>query len=147
MQIHELNTFVGTPGSGDYLAIDDGDETFKVGADNLGVTTQMTQAEAEAGTSTQPRVITPKVLHDYVETKEIKSVSKRVSTDNAGNVTLFGGQTVNVLAVVDTNSPAPVCFSPFHGYGNTYAKAFLAGGSTPAYAINVSDIDVTIYYL
>ena len=90
MQIHELNTFVGTPGSGDYLAIDDGDETFKVGADNLGVTTQMTQAEAEAGTSTQPRVITPKVLHDYVETKEVlvidiasfSSLPKTVSNAN-----------------------------------------------------------------
>ena len=30
MQIHELNTFVGTPGAGDYLAIDDGDETSKI---------------------------------------------------------------------------------------------------------------------
>ena len=90
MQIHELNTFDGTPGSGDYLAIDDGDETFKVGADNLGVTTQMTQAEAEAGTSTQPRVITPKVLHDYVETREVlvidiasfSSLPKTVSNAN-----------------------------------------------------------------
>lgn len=30
MQIHELNTFSGTPGSGDYLAIDDGSETRKI---------------------------------------------------------------------------------------------------------------------
>lgn len=30
MQIHELNTFVGTPGDGDYLAIDNGSETSKV---------------------------------------------------------------------------------------------------------------------
>lgn len=67
MQIHELNTFSGTPGAGDYLAIDNGEETNKVEADKLGVTTKMTQAEAEAGTSTQPRVMTPKVLHDYVE--------------------------------------------------------------------------------
>lgn len=67
MQIHELNNYTGTPGSTDYLAIDTGEETFKVGANNLGVTTPMTQAEAEAGTVTDPRVITPKVLHDYVE--------------------------------------------------------------------------------
>ena len=75
MQIHELNTFVGTPGAGDYLAIDDGSETFKVGAPYVGVTTDMTQNEAETGTSTASRVITPKVLHDYVEavaeTKEV----------------------------------------------------------------------------
>lgn len=30
MQIHELNQFSGTPGAGDWLAIDDGDETTKI---------------------------------------------------------------------------------------------------------------------
>ena len=30
MQIHELNQFSGTPGTGDWLAIDDGDETTKI---------------------------------------------------------------------------------------------------------------------
>lgn len=30
MQIHELNQFSGTPGAGDWLAIDDGDETSKI---------------------------------------------------------------------------------------------------------------------
>ena len=30
MQIHELNTFVGTPSDGDFLAIDNGSETSKV---------------------------------------------------------------------------------------------------------------------
>ena len=30
MQIHELNTFTGTPGSGDWLAMDNGTETTKV---------------------------------------------------------------------------------------------------------------------
>ena len=67
MQIHELNSFVGTPGAGDYLAIDDGSETTKVEASNLGVTTQMTQAEAEAGTVTAPRVVTPSVFKASVE--------------------------------------------------------------------------------
>ena len=62
MQIHELNQFSGTPGSGDYLAIDNGTETMKVGADNLGVTTQMTQAEAEVGSVTESRVIAPNVF-------------------------------------------------------------------------------------
>ncbi len=62
MQIHELNTFSGTPSATDYLAIDDGTETNKVPATNLGVTTQMTRAEAEAGTLTDPRVISPSVF-------------------------------------------------------------------------------------
>ena len=30
MQIHELNTFSGTPGDGDYLAIDNGTKTAKI---------------------------------------------------------------------------------------------------------------------
>ena len=30
MQIHELNSFIGSPTSTDYLAIDDGAETFKI---------------------------------------------------------------------------------------------------------------------
>ena len=62
MQIHELNTFVGAPSATDYLAIDDGSETNKVPATALGVSTQMTQAEAEAGTITAPRVISPSVF-------------------------------------------------------------------------------------
>lgn len=35
MQIHELNTFVGKPGSGDFLPIDDGDETRKIDVDQI----------------------------------------------------------------------------------------------------------------
>lgn len=66
MQIHELNTFSGTPTSSDYLAIDNSTTTTKIGATGLGVQTAMTTTEATTGTSTAKRVITPKVLHDYV---------------------------------------------------------------------------------
>lgn len=62
MQIHELNTFSGTPSQTDFLAIDDGSETTKVPASKVGVNTQMTQAEAAAGTVTDPRVISPSVF-------------------------------------------------------------------------------------
>lgn len=61
MQIHELNTRAGTPGEGDWLAIDNGEETTKIGADKLGVTTAMTEAEITTGTNTQKRVISPAV--------------------------------------------------------------------------------------
>lgn len=62
MQIHELNTFSGTPSQTDYLAVDDGNETMKVPATKVGVSTQMSQAEAEAGTVTDSRVISPSVF-------------------------------------------------------------------------------------
>ena len=61
MQIHELNTYTGTPGEGDWLAIDNGEETNKVEANNLGVTTPMTEEEITSGTGTQKRVISPAV--------------------------------------------------------------------------------------
>lgn len=67
MQIHELNTFPGMPGVNDYLAIDSGSETSKISAMDLGVTTVMTAAEAQAGTSESSRVITAKVLNDQID--------------------------------------------------------------------------------
>ena len=67
MQIHELNSFVGTPSATDYLAIDDGTETNKVPATALGVSTQMTQAEAVAGTETSARVVAPSIFKTAVQ--------------------------------------------------------------------------------
>lgn len=66
MQIHELNNFAGTPSSTDYLAIDNSTTTTKIGATGLGVQDQLTVAEANTGTSTASRIVTPKVVHDYV---------------------------------------------------------------------------------
>ncbi len=67
MQIHELDTFIGTTSDSTYLAIDDGTETNKIPAKDLGITTEMTQAEAEAGTETAPRVVNPSVFKTAVE--------------------------------------------------------------------------------
>jgi hypothetical protein len=69
MQIHELDTYIGTPSETDFMAVDDGTETFKIPLPNVGVSTQMTIAEAEAGTETAPRVITPAVLNSFVESE------------------------------------------------------------------------------
>lgn len=60
MQIHELNSFQGTPGDSDFIAIDNGTETLKVPATD--VYPAMTQAEAEAGTVTALRVIAPNIF-------------------------------------------------------------------------------------
>lgn len=67
MQIHELDSFTGTPSSTDYLAIDTGSNTLKIPSTSIGVSTSMTQAEATAGTSTAKRVISPKVLKDTID--------------------------------------------------------------------------------
>lgn len=85
MQIHELSTFSGTPSNTDYLAIDDGLHTLKIGAGNLGVTTEMTLAEATAGTSTAARVITPKVLHDFA-VHDVQVNSASVVTNGVANI-------------------------------------------------------------
>lgn len=69
MQIHELDTYIGTPSETDFMAVDDGTETFKIPLPNVGVSTEMTIAEAEAGTGTAPRVITPAVLNSFVTGK------------------------------------------------------------------------------
>lgn len=79
MQIHELDTYIGTPSASDYLAVDDGTETFKIPLPNVGVSTEMTLAEAEAGTETAPRVITPAVLNSYVS-EEVDAVTCLVVT-------------------------------------------------------------------
>ena len=67
MQIHELPLLSGAPTSSDFIPVDDGTKTYKTPADGLGITTQMTQAEAAAGTGTDPRVITPTVFKAAVE--------------------------------------------------------------------------------
>lgn len=60
MQIHELNTFSGSPTASDYLAVDNGTETTKLPMSNVGIA--MTQAEAEAGTVTVKRTIAPNIF-------------------------------------------------------------------------------------
>lgn len=69
MQIHELDTYIGTPSETDFMAVDDGTETFKIPLPNVGVSTEMTIEEAETGTGTAPRVITPAVLNSFVTGK------------------------------------------------------------------------------
>lgn len=96
MQIHELDTYIGTPSDSDFLAVDDGTETFKVPMTSVGVSTEMTSAEAEAGTETAPRVISPSVLNSFVSGKvgvlptlvvEVSSFSSLPQTVTNANIT------------------------------------------------------------
>ena len=71
MQIHELDTYIGTPSETDFMVVDDGTETFKIPMPSVGVSTQMTLEEAETGTETAPRVITPAVLNSFVSEQSV----------------------------------------------------------------------------
>lgn len=99
MQIHELQEYSGVPESGSFLAIDDGTNTRKIIPINLGIQTEMTQAEAESGTSTAKRILTPKVFHD--------SVLSIVNSSSQGRVwygtcpTAASGTTSKIVTVED----------------------------------------------
>ena len=86
MQIHELDPFVGDLDEA-VLALDDGVETCKIPATQLGITEEMTMAEAIAGTSEDARVITPNVLHDFatvlvLDVASFSSLPNTVSDEN-----------------------------------------------------------------
>ena len=101
MQIHELNTFSGTPSSTDYLVIDDGTDTAKVPATAVGVNTAMTQAEAEAGTGTEKRVVTPSVFKSAVD-----SLADTIVQEAIAQI-----ETASVLKVTATLSSLPATIS------------------------------------
>lgn len=116
MQIHELNSFVGTPSSTDYLAIDDGDTTTKVPATALGVSTAMTLAEAEAGTITSPRVISPAVLNSFATSKE-SEIIQELSTNKVlwtGAFFMIATQTITLSESISAqNKGIVLCWSAY----------------------------------
>ena len=133
MQIHELSTFSGTPTSTDYLAIDNSTTTTKIGATGLGIQDQMTVSEATTGMSTASRVITPKVLHDYVDsvipsrptvetdtdtwngcdviyTKYGRVVTIKVSGNTTSQITSTNGGTLTIRTIPEKYRPLSVFF-------------------------------------
>lgn len=107
MQIHELNNFAGTPTSSDYLAIDNSTTTTKIGATGLGVQDKLTVAEANTGTSTASRIVTPKVVHDYV-TGEVSDGIDNITTSATetkwANITGNDGSINDVMDYLADNS-------------------------------------------
>lgn len=94
MQIHELDAFIGTTSDSTYLAIDDGTETNKIPATSLGVSAEMTQAEAETGTETAPRVISPAVLNSFVN-ELAQSIAQSVAQSVVSEFITFDSFTKN----------------------------------------------------
>lgn len=105
MQIHELDTYIGTPSATDYMAVDDGTETFKIPLPNVGVSTEMTLAEAVAGESTEPRVITPAVLNSFVAKESVLVVE--VSTFTSLPQTVTNENITSDMVVVNSELGTP----------------------------------------
>lgn len=106
MQIHELNTYIGTLSEIDFMAVDDGTETFKIPLPNVvGVSTQMTLAEAVAGESTEPRVITPAVLNSFVAKESVLVVE--VSTFTSLPQTVTNENITSDMVVVNSELGTP----------------------------------------
>lgn len=132
MQIHELDTYIGTPSETDYMAVDDGTETFKIPLPNVGVSTQMTIAEAEAGTETAPRVITPAVLNSFV-TKEsvlvvdVASFSSLPQTITNDNIT---SDMVVVNSVLGTPSAQTSDWTVTTADGSATVAGSISGSTT-----------------
>lgn len=94
MQIHELETFAGTPSATDYIAVDDGTETMKIPATSVGAQySAMTPAQAEAGTDTDAKVISPAVLKSSIEAL--------APTQTASDVPAEFGTTTTVQSALD----------------------------------------------
>lgn len=81
MQIHELNSFAGTPGAGDYFAIDNGEETTKLDAAVLSAI-----AESVAEPIAQEVAEAVATLHDVL-VLDIASFSSLPQTLTDSNIT------------------------------------------------------------
>lgn len=109
MQIHELNAFSGTPGTGDYFAIDNGDETMKLDAGMLS-----TIAESVA------------TLHDVlVVTKS--SFSSLPQTINSSRIT---SNMVVVNAVLGTPSAQTGDWTVTTSDGSLQVTGSISGSTT-----------------
>lgn len=132
MQIHELDTYIGTPSATDYMAVDDGTETFKIPLPNVGVSTEMTIAEAEAGTETAPRVITPAVLNSFVTKEsvlvvEVASFSSLPLTITNADIT---SDMVVVNSVLDTPSAQTSDWTVTTADGSATIAGSISGSTT-----------------
>ena len=137
MQIHELDTYIGTLSETDFMAVDDGTETFKIPLPNVvGVSTQMTLAEAEAGTETAPRVISPAVLNSFVESKanvmptlviEVESFSSLPQTVTNADIT---SDMVVVSSVLGTPSAQTSDWTVTTADGSATVAGSISGATT-----------------
>ena len=130
MQIHELDTYIGTPSETDFMAVDDGTETMKIPITNVGV--EMTLAEAEAGTETAPRIISPAVLNSFVTKEsvlvvEVASFSSLPQTINNADIT---SDMVVVNSVLGTPSAQTSDWTVTASNGSATVAGSISGSTT-----------------
>lgn len=93
MQIHELDTYISTPSTTDYLAVDDGTETFKIPMTSVGTTAINVSFDAF---TTLPQVVTnTSITEDMIVIKsELSDPTAQTSdwtvTTGDGTVTVDG---------------------------------------------------------
>lgn len=93
MQIHELDTYISTPSDTDYMAVDDGTETFKIPMTSVGTTAISVSLGAF---SLLPQVVTnTNITEDMVVMKaELSNPTAQVAnwtvTTVAGSATIAG---------------------------------------------------------
>lgn len=95
MQIHELPAIGRALTSTDYLVVDDGTTTYRTPGNAVGVIDEMTEAEAEAGTVTDPRVITPETFNEAV-TALATSIAQTLVDAAVADLTYKAGDVVSI---------------------------------------------------
>lgn len=79
MQIHELDTFIGTPSDTDYLAVDDGTETLKIPMAEVYATTLVIEV---ASFSSLPQTVTDEnITSDMVVTNSVLGTPSAQTSD------------------------------------------------------------------
>lgn len=109
MQIHELDTYISTPSDTDYMAVDDGTETFKIPITSVGTTAILVPIDAF---STLPQVVTDaNITEDMMVIKsELSNSTAQTSswtvTTADGSATIAGsinGTTSMTLYLIKCN--------------------------------------------
>ena len=146
MQIHELNTFSGTLGSGTYLAIDNGSDTSKISSDNLmiplsaDVLTNISNSEARSALSF------PLINGSYysstngsIQTSSSLSRTKMYPAGNLHGLMFKSSATVRVQAIFFNASKTLISYSAVFNSAYSTQKLIAVPDTTVYIAFNVWD--------
>ena len=81
MQIHELDTYIGTPSETDFLAVDDGTETMKIPITNVGVEMTLLVVEVASFSSLPQTVTNENITEDMVVVNSVLGTPSAQTSD------------------------------------------------------------------